>query len=215
MTSSTASPLCSNMKINTVIFDIGGVLVELAGVRFFEQFGFSAPICARLERCTFGSKSWKEFDLGNLPDSEVIERFVRETPELEKEIRTCMENVHGIVRRMDTTIPWIRELQADGRKVLYLSNYSMKVAGENADAMDFLPYMDGGIMSCDYHLIKPDPAFYQILIDRYDLDPEKCVFLDDLEENLAAARDLGIHTILVRDHEQAADDLRKLLEESQ
>ena len=60
-------------------------------------------------------------------------------------------------------------------------------------------------------MIKPDPAFYRILIDKYDLDPARCVFLDDLEENLATARELGIHTILVRDHEQAAADLQKML----
>ena len=74
--------------------------------------------------------------------------------------------------------------------------------------------MDGGLLSCDYNVIKPDPAFYQILIDKYDLDPSKCVFLDDLEDNLAAAREFGIQTIQVRDHEQAASDLRALLEES-
>ena len=44
--------------------------------------------------------------------------------------------------------------------------------------------------------------------------PEKGVFLDDLESNLETARELGIHTILVKDHEQAAADLRALLEES-
>ena len=114
---------------------------------------------------------------------------------------------------MDTSIPWIEEIKESGRRVLYLSNYSTKVTRDNIEAMDFLEHMDGGIMSCDYHVIKPDPAFYRILIDRYDLVPEECVFLDDLEENLETARSLGIHTILVRDHEQAAADLRKLLEE--
>lgn len=202
------------MKIKTVIFDIGGVLVELGRIRFFEQFGFAPEVCARLEKCTFGSESWKEFDLGNLSDSEIIDLFVKETPALETEIRTCMKDVHGIVRRMDSAIPWIRELQAGGRKVLYLSNYSMKVARENEDAMDFLPFMDGGLMSCDCHVIKPDPVFYQMLLDKYDLNPAECVFLDDRDDNLETARKLGIRTILVRDHEQAAADLAQLLEES-
>ena len=99
-------------------------------------------------------------------------------------------------------------------QVLYLSNYSMKVARDNEDAMDFLPYMDGGLLSCDYKVIKPDPAFYQILIDKYDLVPSECVFLDDLEANLEMARQLGIHTIQVKDHEQAKADLEKMLAEA-
>lgn len=201
------------MKISTVIFDIGGVLVDFGRQHFFEQFGHSPQMCMRLYESTVRSPYWKEFDLGRIPDEEVIDLFAAYAPELESEIREAMKCVHGVVRRMDAAIPWIRKIQESGRRTLYLSNYSMKVARDNEDAMDFLPYLDGGLLSCDYHVIKPDPAFYQILIDQYDLDPERCVFLDDLEENIAAAQQLGFHTILVRDHEQAAADLEKLLEE--
>ena len=201
------------MKISTVIFDIGGVLVDFGRQHFFEQFGHSPQMCMRLYESTVRSPYWKEFDLGLIADEEVIDLFAGYAPELESEIREAMKCVHGVVRRMDAAIPWIRKIQESGRRTLYLSNYSMKVARDNEDAMDFLPYLDGGLLSCDYHVIKPDPAFYQILIDQYDLDPERCVFLDDLEENIAAAQQLGFHTILVRDHEQAAADLEKLLEE--
>ncbi len=200
------------MEINTVIFDIGGVLVGFGREHFFEQFGYPDELCRKLYQSTIRSPYWKGFDRGVLPDAEVIDLMAAYTTELEQEIRLSMENVHGVVLRMDEAIPWIKEIQESGRRALYLSNYSMKVARENADALDFLPYLDGGILSCDYHVIKPDPAFYKILIEKYDLEPSKCVFLDDLEENLAAARELGIHTIQVRDHEQAAAELASLLE---
>ena len=200
------------MKINTVIFDIGGVMVGLGRLHFFEQFGYSPQMCERLLSSTMRSPHWKELDRGVLTDEEVIDRFVKDAPELETEIRRSMENVHGIVYRLETSIPWIEELRESGRRVLYLSNYSMKVANDNEDAMDFLSHMDGGLLSCDYKVIKPDPAFYMILIEKYGLEPSECVFLDDLEDNLAAARSLGIHTILVKDHEQAAADLKALLE---
>ena len=200
------------MKIKTVIFDIGGVMVGLGRIRFFEQFGYAPKISEQVMNSTVKSRHWKELDRGILTDEEVIDRFVKDAPELENEIRHCMENVHGIVYRLDTSIPWIRSLKDRGMQVLYLSNYSMKVAKDNEDAMDFLPYMDGGLLSCDYKVIKPDPAFYQILIDKYDLVPSECVFLDDLEANLETARQLGIHTIRVKDHEQAKADLEKMLE---
>ena len=200
------------MKINTVIFDIGGVMVGLGRLHFFEQFGYSPQMCERLLKSTMKSPHWKELDRGVLTDEEVIDRFVKDAPELETEIRRSMENVHGIVYRLETSIPWIEELRESGRRVLYLSNYSMKVANDNEDAMDFLSHMDGGLLSCDYKVIKPDPAFYMILIEKYGLEPSECVFLDDLEDNLAAARSLGIRTILVKDHEQAAADLKALLE---
>ena len=198
-------------KINTVIFDIGGVLVGLGRMNFFRQFDFAEETMQEVMKATVLSPHWKEFDRAVLTDEQVIDRFVQDAPHLEKEIRTCMENVHGIVYPLETSIPWIREVRSAGCRALYLSNYSMKVARENEDALGFLPYMDGGIMSCDYHLLKPEPAFYQTLIDKYSLEPERCVFLDDLADNLEGARAFGIHTILVRDHEQAAEELRQML----
>ena len=199
------------MRIDTVIFDIGGVLVDFGREHFFEQFGFSREMCLRLYASTLQSPHWKEFDRGVLTDEEVVDRFVAFAPELENEIRASMKNVHGVVLRMDETIPWIRKVKESGRKTLYLSNYSHKVARENAEAMDFLPYLDGGLFSCDCRLIKPDPAFYQLLIEKYNLDPARCVFLDDTPENLETAASFGIHTILVKEHKQAAADLERLL----
>ena len=60
-------------------------------------------------------------------------------------------------------------------------------------------------------MVKPDQAFYQLLIDKYDLDPAKCVFIDDLEANLEPARALGIRTILFQSQDQAEQDLARLL----
>ena len=80
------------MKINTVIFDIGGVMVGLGRLHFFEQFGYSPQMCERLLSSTMKSPHWKELDRGVLTDEEVIDRFVKDAPELETEIRRSMEN---------------------------------------------------------------------------------------------------------------------------
>ena len=80
-----------------------------------------------------------------------------------------------------------------------------------ADALYFLPEMDGGLFSCDVHRVKPDPAFYHLLIDKYDLEPARCVFIDDLAANLEPARELGIRTILFQSQDQAEQDLDRLL----
>lgn len=76
--------------------------------------------------------------------------------------------------------------------------------------MDFLEYMDGGILSWQDKVIKPDPKIYELLLSRYGLVAEECVFLDDTERNLPQARALGIHTILFRDREQAISELKEL-----
>jgi putative hydrolase of the HAD superfamily len=62
-------------------------------------------------------------------------------------------------------------------------------------------------------MVKPDPAFYQLLIDKYQLDPARCVFIDDLETNLEGARAAGMHTILFENPAQAEAALDRLLKE--
>ena len=77
----------------------------------------------------------------------------------EKEYRQILS--FGIVTRADYAIPWIQKLKSAGYQVLVLSNFSDKVKRDNEDAMDFLEYVDGGILSYRDGVIKPDPAIYR------------------------------------------------------
>ena len=81
----------------------------------------------------------------------------------------------------------------------------------NPEALDFLPFLDGGIFSCDVHLIKPDLKIYEALINKYNLEPERCVFIDDIERNVNAAREAGLNAIKLDTQEQARFDLDRFL----
>ena len=85
-----------------------------------------------------------------------------------------------------------------------------KVYLENKEPMNFLEEMDGYFMSFQVHKCKPDPAYYQELLDTYEITPERAVFLDDREENIQAARSLGIHGIVYKSQEQGRQELAKL-----
>lgn len=197
--------------IDTVVFDIGGVLVELGRFRFLEKKGFTGEKANRVMYATMRSKDWVQMDLNNIPVEEILERFIRNDPEMEAEIRHMFADLNGIVERRESSLPWLRRVKESGRKILYLSNYSHKIMRECADALYFLPEMEGGLFSCDVHMVKPDPAFYQMLIDKYQLDPARCVFIDDLETNLEGARAVGMHTILFENPEQAEAELDRVL----
>lgn len=198
-------------EINTVIFDIGGVLVELGRFRFLEKKGYTGELANRVMRATMRSSDWVQLDLNNLTEEEILERFIRNDPEIEAEIRHMFSDVHGIVEPKASSLPWLRRIKDSGRRILFLSNYSPKIMRECADALYFLPEMDGGLFSCDLHLVKPDKAFYQALLEKYSLEPQRCVFIDDLRENLEAAERLGIHTILFESQDQAERELAKIL----
>jgi lysophospholipase L1-like esterase len=71
--------------------------------------------------------------------------------------------------------------------------------------------MDGGVWSCDVHVIKPDAEIYRILFEKYGLVPEECLFIDDHGENIAIGKKFGMKGIVFRDHDQLTADLEKAL----
>lgn len=196
--------------ITTIIFDIGNVLADFVWEEHFRSFGYDEAMVSRIAKATVQSPMWNEYDRGALSDDEIMQGFIDNDPELEDILRKVLKNVKTMVRRNDYAIPWIEELQSRGYRCLYLSNFSRRAEIECAHALDFIPYMDGGILSYRDRVIKPMPEIYQMLIERYDLVPQECVFLDDTACNLEAAEKFGIHTIHFISREQAIGELQKL-----
>ena len=198
------------MMIKTVIFDIGNVLTGFQWKEYYDTFSYSDEVKERIANATVKSAVWAEYDRGNMTDEEIIEAFVKNDPEIEKEIRESLADISGMLVRFDYAIPWIKSLKENGYQVLVLSNFSHKAVVECAHALDFLPYTDGGILSYKDHFIKPQPEIYALLLERYNLVPDECVFMDDLEENIKGAADAGIHTILFKSEMQAKNELRNM-----
>lgn len=196
--------------IKTIIFDIGNVLAGFTWKEFMESKGFTGERMERIARASVESEKWNEFDRGVMTDEEIVQAFVDNDPEIEADIRRCFADKKGLVSRYDYAIPWIQELKQNGYQTLYLSNFSEMAAKDCAEALDFIPCMDGGILSYQDKVIKPMPEIYRLLIDRYHLVPEECVFLDDTEKNLKGAEIFGIHTVLFKNREQTQAELKKL-----
>ena len=201
----------SNRKIDTVIFDIGGVLAGYHTKDYFIGKGYSEETAERLQKATMLSPYWKEYDRGVMTDEEIRGLFKQLEPELAEEIDRSLTKMTGMITRREASIPWIRDLQSGGLQVLVLSNFSDTAHRDNEEALDFLNVVDGGILSWKDKVIKPDPEIYELLIARYQLNPERCVFIDDTEINLTAASAFGIHTILYRTEEQVKSELEKLI----
>ena len=197
-------------EIDTVVFDIGNVLTDFAWDKFLVFKGYDDKMVERIAKATVYSDDWVEYDKGNLTNEEIIARFVENDPEIRSEIEDSFKNIDGIILKREKTIPWIRALKAAGYKVLYLSNFSKQALEGCPDAMAFLDETDGGILSFREHVVKPDPAIYNLLVSRYNLTPSKTVFIDDTPVNIEAARNLGWKGIIYRDYNQVVDELASL-----
>jgi len=76
---------------------------------------------------------------------------------------------------------------------------------------EFLHWFDGILVSGSENLKKPDPAIFELLLDRYDIDRSKAIFIDDNPNNYAAATKLGIKSIHFQNSDQCRDELSVLL----
>ncbi len=197
-------------EVDTVVFDIGNVLTDFTWDKFLVFKGYDDKMVERIAKATVYSDDWVEYDKGNLTNEEIIARFVENDPEIRSEIEESFKNIDGIILKREKTIPWIRALKAAGYKVLYLSNFSKQALEGCPDAMAFLDETDGGILSFREHVVKPDPAIYNLLVSRYNLTPSKTVFIDDTPVNIEAARNLGWKGIIYRDYNQVVDELASL-----
>ena len=197
--------------IRNIIFDIGNVLTDFRWKEFLEDKGFDEAMVKRIAKASVQSPVWNEIDRGVWSMEELMQAFIRQDPEIEEELRRAYGDITGMVTKRAYAIPWIQELREKGYRVYYLSNFSEKAYEDCADALDFLPYTDGGILSYREKLVKPDPEIYRRLLSRYSMEARESVFLDDTALNVEAAERLGIHGICFRTKEQAEEELRGLV----
>ncbi len=197
--------------INTVIFDIGRVLVAWDWQSYLQSFGFSEQKTEKLAKAVFQNESWKETDRGVWSDEEILQSFIKEAPEYEEDIRNIWIHMDRCVRKYDYTDTWIRELKEKGYQVYYLSNYGRTLRESTKEALSFTNECNGGIFSYEIQTIKPEQAIYKALVEKYSLVPSQCVFLDDMPQNVEAARKYGLHGIQFVTYEQAKEELEKKL----
>lgn len=197
-------------EIENVIFDVGKVLVNFEWETLMNSFHFPATKRKRMVAAIFGSKIWDERDQGLYDDKDYVDRMVALEPEFEADIREFMRRTPETISMKDYELSWVKYLKSQGYNLYVLSNYGNYMLEANRPDMDFLDYMDGAVFSCEVKEIKPEKPIYQILMQRYHLDPKKSVFIDDRQENLDTAAELGMKTVLFKNFKQAVAELEKL-----
>ena len=159
--------------IRNVIFDIGNVLTDFRWNEFLQDKGFDEAMIQRIARASVLSPFWAEFDRGEWDTDKLLKEFAKLDPEIEDELYRAFGDIREMVTKRDYAIPWIKELKSKGYGVYYLSNYSYKAYVDCIDALDFIPFMDGGILSFQDRVIKPDAEIYRLLLSRYCLKAEE------------------------------------------
>ena len=199
--------------IRQLIFDFGAVLVDWDPRRLYvPYFGDAAKADWFLQEiCPY---EWNgQVDAGRSP-KEVTEERVALFPEWEKEIRLYFDRW---IDMMGDAIPGMEELVRDykarGYGVWGLTNWSWETFPLILDRYPVFGLLDGFVISGKEKTVKPEPKIYRILLERYGLKAEECIFIDDNPKNTAGAEAVGIRGLIFRDAAQLRRDLDAILSE--
>lgn len=207
-----------NHAYQSVIFDLGAVLVDW-NPRYLYKKIFSTPEETEhfLEHiCT---ADWNEEQDAGRSLQDGTEMLVARHPEFEAQIRAY----YGRWREMLAgpiagTVEILRRLKDSGHFKLYaLTNWSNETFPIALMEYEWLQWFDGILVSGKEKLRKPHADFYQLLLDRYSVNKNATVFIDDNIRNVKAAEKFGIESILFESPAQllAALEQRGILNNQQ
>jgi 2-haloacid dehalogenase len=182
-------------KAPTVVFDVGNVLVRWdPRVLYRELIPDEAKLDWFMQNvCT---AAWNiEQDRGRSWE-DAVALLVAAHPEWEAEIKAYDERWHETIPGVvEDSVSVLRELKARGDKVYAITNFSREKWAECLIRFPFLQRFDGVVVSAHERLIKPDPAIYHVLLERYGLSANDCVFIDDSARNIESARAVGMQGV--------------------
>ena len=189
--------------IKNIILDMGNVLLSYEPRIPLDLFVKSEEAKEIIRKELFEGPEWIEKDLGNITDMEMYEIVKARIPEkYHGELLKCVQDWDVCMEPIEGAKEFCDKAREKGYKLYVLSNASERFY-KYFSRLVSLDYFDGSVVSCDVHMIKPDPGIYKYLLEKYGLNPGECLFIDDREENIAGAIALGMQGYLFKNNYQA------------
>jgi 2-haloacid dehalogenase len=183
----------SARKLDCVIFDIGDVLIRWDPKHLYRKmFDSESAIDAFMAETDLMTVNL-ECDAGRPFDdmvSELSAAHVHYAEYIAAFHHRWPETLDGFI---PPTVKLLADLKASGMPVYAISNFSREKFDIACGMFPFLTSFDDIVVSADVKLVKPDPAIYEILLRRRDIEPSRAIFIDDRADNIAAACALGLH----------------------
>lgn len=194
--------------MKNVVFDLGRVVFAQDPAKSTAEFKQFFSYVSLTPMPQF----WTDYDMGVLSFDQVAEELAAYRGVEPKFAREMITIAIGKQETIRPTEKLIDELKAAGYKLYVLSNMSREF-------IDFLrkqkvyENFDGDVVSCEVGIVKPMPEIYDLLLERFDLDPVETIFIDDRKENVDAAAAKGIATFHFdrNDYEGSCERLREIL----
>ncbi|SRR5260221_366427 len=197
-------------KIDTIIFDLGGVLIDWNPRHLYRKiFRTEDEIEWFLQNiCT---NEWNEQQDAGRSFEEATNELLAKFPDHEVAIRAWYDRWEETISgSIPDTVEILIQIRESKKYRLYaLTNWSEQTFPWALKNFDFLQWFEGIVVSGHEKTRKPFPEFYQILLNRYQIDPAKALFIDDSHRNILGGQAVGIHGIHFQSPDQLREDLQK------
>ena len=195
---------------STIVFDIGGVLLDW-DPRYLYRKLFDDPDAMEAflnEVCT---PEWNERMDAGLSFAEGVAELTDQHPHHADLIEAYHHRwIEMIPSAIEGTAEILQEARDLGHPVYAITNFNAEKLAIASELYPFLQGFDGMIVSSEVRMMKPDPDIFHEFLRTYGKRPEDCVFIDDREANVAAARELGMHGLHFTGPPQLRADLAVL-----
>lgn len=181
--------------VKNIVFDMGNVLVHYDPQLVLNRFCDTEEEKTVIYRELFRGEDWVKTDLGLITDEELFELVKKRVPgEMHGKLKECVEHWDVCLSPVDGAKAFLEKVRKKGYHTYVISNASYRFH-------DYFPVFynveefEGIVVSADLHIIKPDARIYRYLLDTYHLNPEECLFLDDVEANVEGAKAVGMQSL--------------------
>lgn len=194
--------------IHTIVFDMGGVLIDFSAELFSRRLHVGAEGEELLRQHLLRTTDWVRLDRGTITEEEIYAHACAKLPpELHEAAEYIIYHWNEPIVPIPGTAEVVRELKEKGYTLYLLSNASHR----QHDYWPDIPgheCFSGKVISADLHLLKPEAAIYQALFDKFRLTPGECFFIDDFPPNIEAAENAGMQGVVFHDAAQLREELK-------
>jgi len=199
--------------VKNIVFDIGNVLIKFDPLAYLTQEYRDFETVMILYQEVFQSKEWALLDEGLIDEEEAVRRISEKIPQHKETVEKLIKTwEYFLIEEMKASTYFLKFFKEKGYKLYALSNYPRRGFLYTEEKYDFFKLFDGKVISYEVKTLKPDFEIYDLLLKKYSLKPEECIFIDDSYPNVEAARILGMKAVHFRQTSQFLEVL-KLIED--
>ena len=178
-----------------VIFDLGAVMFDWNPKAIAEKFTADRELQNRIQEELFFHKNWMDFDCGLVNEQQAITITSQQLSISKNEAETLFAQVKGSLGLISKTKQLLLDVKSNNLNAYCLSNISPALFHHLSSQHDLFELFDGIVTSGVENIAKPDKHIFEILFERYQLEPKDCLFIDDSAANTAMATELGVTSI--------------------